>query len=258
MGEIVKEMAARESVPHKPERLSSTDLKTMLRMSSCFKFSAARSNLSASSRDVDVQRKGHPSKTWAVASGQLGLINNLHDDCCVEVSCLVNGNATNHPTQTANSNRLRPVTSDKADFANPRVNLWLKGVIKKKPFRSVTFEGSWGDGSWPELGDGARNKLLTSPTRGIRSPFGPPQKGSRLYKNKTQMHWKGLLFARCTASRQSVLFIGSIEGRLTLKDLGQLAGETHQKDVRTAFVISINASRAIRSHPEKVSLVPKD
>ena len=70
------------------------------------------------------------------------------------------------------------------------------------------------------------------------------------------MPWEELLSARGTGARQIALFIGSICGRLSPKDLGQLAGGIHHNAVGTAFFVSFDASKAIPPHLEKVSLIP--
>ena len=83
------------------------------------------------------------------------------------------------------------------------------------------------------------------------------KKGSRLHKYKTQMPLEEPLSARGTGARQSALFISRIRGRLNAKDLGQLADGIHHNAVGIAFVVSLNASREIRTLLEKVSLVQK-
>jgi hypothetical protein len=47
--------------------------------------------------------------------------------------------------------------------------------------------------------------------------------------------WEELLSARGTGARQTALFIGRIRGRLSLKELGQLAGGIHHNAVGIAI-----------------------
>ena len=47
--------------------------------------------------------------------------------------------------------------------------------------------------------------------------------------------WEELLPARATGARQNALFIGRIRGRLSLKELGQLAGGIHHNAVGIAI-----------------------
>jgi chromosomal replication initiation ATPase DnaA len=47
--------------------------------------------------------------------------------------------------------------------------------------------------------------------------------------------WEELLPARDTGARQNALFIGRIRGRLSLKELGQLAGGIHHNAVGIAI-----------------------
>ena len=70
--------------------------------------------------------------------------------------------------------------------------------------------------------------------------------------------WEELLSARGTGARQTVLFIGRIRGRLSLKELGQLAGGIHHNAVGIAirrFTQRLQSDRTLR---EKVALVQKE
>jgi putative transposase len=69
--------------------------------------------------------------------------------------------------------------------------------------------------------------------------------------------WEELLSARGTGARQTALFIGRIRGRLSLKELGKLAGGIHHNAVGIAIR---RFTQRLQSDPallEKVALVQK-
>ena len=70
--------------------------------------------------------------------------------------------------------------------------------------------------------------------------------------------WEELLSARGTGARQTALFIGRIRGRLSLKELGQLAGEIHHNAVGIAIRRFTQRLQSDRALLEKVSLVQKE
>ena len=70
--------------------------------------------------------------------------------------------------------------------------------------------------------------------------------------------WEELLSARGTGARQTALFIGRIRGRLSLKELGQLAGGIHHNAVGIAIRRFTQRLQSDRTLLEKVSLVQKE
>ena len=70
--------------------------------------------------------------------------------------------------------------------------------------------------------------------------------------------WEELLPARATGARQNALFIGRIRGRLSLKELGQLAGGIHHNAVGIAIRRFIQRLQSDRTLLEKVLLVQKE
>jgi hypothetical protein len=70
--------------------------------------------------------------------------------------------------------------------------------------------------------------------------------------------WEELLSARGTGARQTALFIGRIRGRLSLKELGQLAGGIHHNAVGIAIRRFTQRLQSDRTLFEKVSLVQKE
>jgi hypothetical protein len=70
--------------------------------------------------------------------------------------------------------------------------------------------------------------------------------------------WEELLSARGTGARQTALFIGRIRGRLSLKELGQLAGGIHHSAVGIAIRRFTQRLQSDRALLEKVSLVQKE
>ena len=70
--------------------------------------------------------------------------------------------------------------------------------------------------------------------------------------------WEELLSARGTGARQTALFIGRIRGRLSLKELGPLAGGIHHNAVGIAIRRFTQRLQSDRTLLEKVSLVQKE
>ena len=70
--------------------------------------------------------------------------------------------------------------------------------------------------------------------------------------------WKELLSARATGARQTALFIGRSRGRLSLKELGQLAGGIHHNAVGIAIRRFTQRLQSDRTLFEKVSVVQKE
>jgi hypothetical protein len=70
--------------------------------------------------------------------------------------------------------------------------------------------------------------------------------------------WEELLSARGTGARQTALFIGRIRGRLSLKELGQLAGGIHHNAVGIAIRRFTQRLQSDRTLLENVSLVQKE
>jgi hypothetical protein len=70
--------------------------------------------------------------------------------------------------------------------------------------------------------------------------------------------WEKLLSARGTGARQTALFIGRIRGRLSLKELRQLAGGIHHNAVGIAIRRFTQRLQSDRSLLEKVSLLQKE
>ena len=70
--------------------------------------------------------------------------------------------------------------------------------------------------------------------------------------------WEELLSARGTGARQTALFIGRIRGRLSLKELGQLAGGIHHNTVGIAIRRFTQHLQSDRTLLEKLSLVQKE
>ena len=70
--------------------------------------------------------------------------------------------------------------------------------------------------------------------------------------------WEKLLSARGTGARQTALFIGRIRGRLSLKELGRLAGGIHHNAVGIAIRRFTQRLQSDRTLLEKVSLVQKE
>jgi chromosomal replication initiation ATPase DnaA len=70
--------------------------------------------------------------------------------------------------------------------------------------------------------------------------------------------WEELLPARATGARQNALFIGRIRGRLSLKELGQLAGGIHHNAVGIVIRRFTQRLQSDRTLLEKVSLVQKE
>ena len=70
--------------------------------------------------------------------------------------------------------------------------------------------------------------------------------------------WEELLSARGTGARQTALFIGRIRGRLSLKELGRLAGGIHHNAVGIAIRRFTQRLQSDRTLLEKVSLVQKE
>src|ERR1700756_4084106 len=70
--------------------------------------------------------------------------------------------------------------------------------------------------------------------------------------------WEELLSARGTGARQNALFIGRIRGRLSLKELGELAGGIHHNAVGIVIRRFTQRLQSDRTLFEKVSLVQKE
>jgi REP element-mobilizing transposase RayT len=70
--------------------------------------------------------------------------------------------------------------------------------------------------------------------------------------------WEELVSARGTGARQTALFIGRIRGRLSLKELGQLAGGIHHNAVGIAIRRFTQRLQSDRTLLEKVTLVQKE
>jgi len=70
--------------------------------------------------------------------------------------------------------------------------------------------------------------------------------------------WEELLSARGTGARQAALFIGRIRGRVSLKELGRLAGGIHHNAVGIATRRFTRRLQSDRTLLERVSLVQKE
>ena len=70
--------------------------------------------------------------------------------------------------------------------------------------------------------------------------------------------WEELLSARDTGARQTALFIGRIRGRLSLKEVGRLAGGIHHNAVGIAIRRFTQRLQSDRTLLEKVALVQKE
>jgi chromosomal replication initiation ATPase DnaA len=70
--------------------------------------------------------------------------------------------------------------------------------------------------------------------------------------------WEELVSARGTGARQTALFIGRIRGRLSLKELGRLAGGIHHNAVGIAIRRFTQRLQSDRTLLEKVALVQKE
>jgi chromosomal replication initiation ATPase DnaA len=70
--------------------------------------------------------------------------------------------------------------------------------------------------------------------------------------------WEQLLSARGTGARQTALFIGRIRGRMSLKELGRLAGGIHHNAVGVAIRRFTRRLRSDHALLEKVALVQKE
>jgi hypothetical protein len=80
----------------------------------------------------------------------------------------------------------------------------------------------------------------------------------RAVSNVWNEPWEELLSARGTGALQTALFIGRIRGRLSLKELGQLAGGIHHNAVGIAIRRFTQRLQTDRALLEKVSLVQKE